>query len=213
MRLYARRSSSSSQKVLWLLGELDLAYEFVATGGDAGGLDEKSYRELNPNGKVPTWVDQHGSVWESHAILRYLAAEYGSSRWWPESATERSHIDRWMDWSQAQFDEAFMPLFWAYWRTPEDMRDKALIERHLNDCRSLVEILDESLHGRDYIVGDSLTLADIPAGSLMYRYTNLGITDRLPANVGRWYTRLTERGPYRTHIMLPFEDLRGRLAY
>ncbi len=54
MKLYARRTSSNSQKVLWFLGELDVEYEFVPTGGDAGGLDRPEYRAMNPNGAVPT---------------------------------------------------------------------------------------------------------------------------------------------------------------
>lgn len=213
MKLYARRTSSSSQKVLWFLGELGLEYEFVATGGDAGGLDAKSYRELNPNGKVPTWVDQQGAVWESHAILRYLAAEYGSATWWPRTAYARSHIDRWMDWSQTKFDEAFMPLFWSYWRTPQELRNQQVIDGHLNECRSSIDILADLLRDQSYLAGETLTLADVPAGSLMYRYTNLDITDELPTSVARWYDRLTQRQSFQTHVMLPFKDLKGRLAY
>lgn len=56
MKLYARRSSSNSQKVLWFLGELDMDYEFISTGGDAGGLDSDEFRMLNSNGSVPVLV-------------------------------------------------------------------------------------------------------------------------------------------------------------
>ena len=67
VKLYARRTSSNSQKVLWFLSEIGVGYEFVATGGDAGGLDDPAYRALNPNGRVPTWEDERGAVWESQA--------------------------------------------------------------------------------------------------------------------------------------------------
>ena len=69
MRLYARRTSSNSQKVLWFLAELGLDYDFVATGGDAGGLRGAEYLAMNPNGAVPTLLDGELNVWESHTIL------------------------------------------------------------------------------------------------------------------------------------------------
>jgi len=100
IQLYARRTSSNSQKVLWFLGELGLDYEFVATGGDAGGLQSPAFLALNPNGRVPLLVDGELAVWESHAILRYLAAAHAPARFWPADPAERSRVDRWMDWSQ-----------------------------------------------------------------------------------------------------------------
>jgi glutathione S-transferase len=213
MKLHARRTSCNSQKVLWFLGELGLDYEFIATGGDAGGLDTQAYRALNPNGRVPTWQDEHGALWESHAILRYLAAAYAPEVWWSRDAAERGRVERWMDWSQAGFDVAFMTLFWGYWRTPVAERNKRLIELQNERCRSSMAILDGVLKTNTFLAGDSLTLADIPVGSLMYRYVNLDITSELPSNVARWYERLMEREPFRTHVMLPFDDLKGRLAF
>jgi len=213
MRLYARRTSSNCQKVLWFLGELGLAYELVPTGGDAGGLDAPEYRALNPNGRVPTLLDGDTAVWESHTILRYLAAKYAPARFWSDDPAERSQFERWMDWSQAQFDASFMSLFWGHWRTPEPKRDAAQNQLHLVRCRHSMTILDGALSGRTYLLGDRLSLADVPAGALLYRYANLDVTDDLLPTVARWYAALTEREPFRTHVMLPFDDLKGRLAY
>jgi glutathione S-transferase len=212
MKLYARKTSSNSQKVLWFLAELGLDYEFVATGGDAGGLRSEAYVAMNPNSRVPTLVDGAIDVWESHAILRYLAAEYGQESDWPKDPAARSRIDRWMDWSQAQFDSSFMTLFWAYWRMPEAKRDMTAIQGQVGRCRHSLEILDRQLADHAFVAGASLSLADIPVGALMYRYANLDITEDLPPNVARWYTSLTDREAYQAHIMLPFDELKGRLA-
>jgi glutathione S-transferase len=212
MKLYARRTSSNSQKVLWFLEELGVDYEFVDTGGDAGGLDDPDYRGLNPNGRVPTLVDGDLSVWESHSILRYLAATFDPGRYWPQHPAARSHLDRWMDWSQSQFDASFMALFWGYYRTPEPDRDVQANRMHAKRCRSYMRVLDTCLSRHDYVVGDSFSLADVPIGALMYRYVNLDATDELPPNVLNWYGRLADRNPFRTHIMLPFDQLKGRLA-
>jgi glutathione S-transferase len=213
VRLYARRTSSNCQKVLWFLGELGLEYELVPTGGDAGGLDAPAYLALNPNGRVPTLVDGGVAVWESHTILRYLAAKYAPERFWASDPAARSRFERWMDWSQAQLDASFMDLFWGYWRTPEAQRNAALNELHLARCRRYMQTLDGALAGRRFLLGDSLSLADVPAGALMYRYANLGVTDELLPNVARWYAALCERDAYRSHVMLPFAELKGRLAF
>lgn len=212
MKLYARRTSSNSQKVLWFLGELEIDYEFVDTGGDAGGLDDPEYLALNPNGRVPTLLDGDLSVWESHTILRYLAATNGGAIYWSEDPATRSAVDRWMDWSQSQFDASFMALFWGYYRTPEAERNIQTNRLHVKRCRSYLLLLDRCLSEHGYVVGDRLSLADIPIGALMYRYVNLDATDDLPPRVAKWYGALTEREPFQTHIMLPFDELEGRLA-
>jgi glutathione S-transferase len=213
MQLFARRTSSNCQKVLWFLGELGSEYELVPTGGDAGGLDAPAYRALNPNGRVPTLVDGGVVIWESHSILRYLAARYAPARFWSDDPAERSCFERWMDWSQAQLDASFMSLFWGYWRTPEADRDESQNRLHRARCRHYMTVLDAALVERRYLLGDDLSLADVPAGALMYRYANLGATDPLLPNVARWYAALCERAPFRAHVMLPFDDLKGRLAF
>ena len=212
MKLYARRTSSNSQKVLWFLAELGLDYEFVASGGDSGGLRSDEYLAMNPNGRVPTLLDDDLAVWESHTILRYLAAAHGSERHWPEDPATRSWVERWMDWSQAQFDPSFMNLFWGYWRTPEAARNADANQVQIDRCRRYLKILDDALVDHAYVVGDRLSLADIPIGALMYRYANLDVTEDLPPNVARWYTSLIEREAFQIHVMLPFDDLKGRLA-
>src|SRR5262249_61675388 len=76
LKVLGRRSSFNVQKVLWLVGELGLAHEHIAAGGSFGRLDEPSFRALNPHGRVPVIEDGDLAVWESHAILRHLAAPY-----------------------------------------------------------------------------------------------------------------------------------------
>ncbi len=212
MQLYARRTSSNCQKVLWFLGELGLEHEFVPTGGDAGGLDRPEYRAMNPNARVPTLLDGDLAVWESHTILRYLAATRAPGRWWPADAAERTRIERWMDWSQSGFDASFMSLFWGYWRTPEGDRDETLNRAHARRSAAFLRVMDEALEKQPYLAGPDLSLADVPAGSLMFRYANLDVTESLPPNVARWYAKLCERSAFQEHVMLPFDELRGRLA-
>lgn len=213
VRLYARRSSSNSQKVLWFLGEIGLDYEFIPTGGDAGGLDTREYLAMNPNGKVPLLVDDEAVIWESHSILRYLAAEYSDQGYWPELAIDRSHFDRWMDWSQSGFDPAFMALFWGHYRTPQEQRNQTRNLQRRDECARLLQVLDGVLVQERFIGGSQPCLADIVIGALMYRYVELDYTLPPPVNVLAWYRQLQQRPAYQEHVMLPFAELEGRLAF
>jgi glutathione S-transferase len=67
---------------MWLIGELELAHEHIDAGGPFGGLDAPAFLAMNPHGRVPVISDGDATVWESHAILRYLAARHGAGRFW-----------------------------------------------------------------------------------------------------------------------------------
>lgn len=212
-RIWGRRSAFNVQKVLWMLGELELEAEHIDVGGAAGGLNTAEFLALNPNGTIPVLDDGGLVLWESHSILRYLAAEYGSRTLWPKAPAERSEADRWMDWAQTGLQVAFMDLFWGFYRTPEADRDQALIERALLSCDRHYGILDQHLDTRDFLAGDTFTMGDIPAATTLYRYFNMAVPRNPLPNVEAWYTRLQQRPAFRTHIMLPFDDLHARLDF
>ena len=87
-----RRNSVNVQKVMWTLGELDLAYERLDVGGSFGFADD--YAQDNPNGVIPTIRDGDLTLWESHACVRYLAQHYGAGTLWPSAARQRALAER-----------------------------------------------------------------------------------------------------------------------
>jgi len=80
-------------------------------------------------------------------------------------------------------------------------------------CGQHFRLIDSMLAGRQFLLGQHLSLADIPIGTTLYRYFNIDIARPDLPNVERWYSALQARPAYRTHVMVPFEELRGRLAY
>jgi glutathione S-transferase len=118
-----------------------------------------------------------------------------------------------MDWSLATLQRDFMDLFWGHWRTPEAERNRELITRKQEACAVHFALLDQHLAGRPFLAGDSFGLADIPAGTVLYRYFGMGLETPAVPNVRAWYARLAERPAYRRHVMMPFDDMFGRLAY
>ena len=213
LKVWGRRNSLNVQKVLWLVGELELAYEHVPAGGDFGRLDEAEFRSKNPHGLVPVVEDDGVVLWESHAILRHLAEAHGGERFWP-SLERRARIEPWMDWEQTSFQPSFSNgLFWGYYRTPAEQHDWPAIRRHIAVCDHELSVLDRVLAERRFVAGDQFSLADVPIGTCMFRYFGLDLPRLTLPNVERWYGELQARPAYQDHVMLPFEDLRGRLAF
>ena len=214
LKIWGRRNSQNVQKVLWLVGELGLSHEHIPAGGDFGRLADPDFAALNPNRLVPVVEDGGTAIWESHAILRYLAARYGAPDYWPADPAERARFDRWMDWCQALWQPAFlMGVFWGFYRTPEPQHDRKAIDASVTQCAALMQIVEGALEGRDYLAGDRFTLGDIPLGASLYRYFELDIDRPALPRVEAWYARLKSRPAYREHVMIPFDDLKSRLAF
>ena len=214
LTIFGRRSSFNVQKVAWLVGELELPHRHIEVGGRFGGLDDPAFLQMNPHGRVPVIQDGDTTVWESHAILRYLAARHGGERFWPAVPADRSQADRWMDWAHTKPQPDFLEgVFWGFYRTPQDKRNWPAIRAALERCARDFAELERQLDGRAMLLGDNLSLADIPAGTALYRYFELEIERPSLPNVERWYHALRARPAYREHVMVPFGELFGRLDY
>jgi glutathione S-transferase len=212
LRVWGRRSSFNVQKVMWLVDELNLPHEHVDLGGKFGGLDDPAFLAMNPHGRVPVIRDGDAIVWESHTILRYLAARYGGGRFWSDDPVERARVEGWMDWSQTALQPDFLVgVFWGFFRTPEDKRNWPAIRAALARCAVDFSKLDRLLEGRSFLLGETLSLADVTAGTSLYRYFELEIERPSLPQVERWYRALQLRAAFRQHVMIPFEELRGRL--
>lgn len=214
LTLWGRRSSFNVQKVMWLLAELDVRHDHIEAGGAFGGLDEPEFRARNPHGRVPVIEDDGLVVWESQAILRYLAARYGASRFWPDDPARRAQIDQWMDWSQTRLQPDFLVgVFWGFYRTPAEQRDEQAVGRAVARCGRHFLLLDTLLKDRTHLLGEDPTLADIVIGTHLYRYLNIDIERPPLPRVSAWYAALAARPAFRTGVMIPFDDLYGRLDY
>ena len=214
LTVWGRRSSFNLQKVMWLVGELGVAHRHIEAGGQFGGLDTPEFMSMNPHGRVPVIEDNGTIVWESHAVLRYLAARYGRGSFWSDDDATRSLSDRWLDWAQTSLQPDFLVgIFWGFYRTPEPKRNWPAIKERVDRCAQHFQLLDRLLADRAFMLGDRLTLADIPIGTSLYRYFNLEIERPSVPSVEAWYRRLQDRAAYQTHVMVPFGELRGRLDY
>src|SRR3546814_10883321 len=125
---------------------------------------------MNPHGRLPTLKDGDVVVWESEAILRYLAARYGAPALWSDDAAARAAVEQWLAWPAASLYRDWIELFWAGVRTPPQHQDAAAIEALRHRTAERYAFLDGQLADRPCIAGDAFSLADIAAGMTLYRW-------------------------------------------
>ena len=204
IEIWGRRNSSNVIPVLWALAETGAAFRRHDVGGSFGGLHSPGYLAINPNGLVPSLVDDGLVLWESNAIIRYVAAKYGSGGLWHDDPARRSLADRWLDWAKSTANPPAMGLFWATVRTEPGARDGAAIARLTEATAKVWQFLDAHLAGQPYLAGDHLTMGDLPLGALAHRYFQMDVERPNLLHVRAWYERLCARPAYAAHCMLDF---------
>ena len=201
--VWGRNNSVNVQKVLWCCEESALAYERIDAGLAFGVVNTPHYRSLNPNGLVPTIDDEGFVLWESNAIVRYLAAKHAAGTLWPEDLRIRAEGDRWMEWGNTTFWPAIRPLFQGLIRTSPDKRDPSALEDSRLRTADLLRIVDANLQTHQYLAGDAFTMGDIVLGCGIWRWMALPIERPHLPSVQRWFDALATRPAYKKVVMLP----------
>lgn len=203
LQVLGRPNSVNVQKVMWCLAELGQAVKRSDIGGPFGGNDQPAYLAQNPNGKVPTLIDGDYVLWESNAIVRYLCDQYGIATWYPDTAQKRGHANQWMDWYLNELHPSMTTLFWQLIRTEAAQRDQGAIEGAIAKCTAAWTILDQHLGANAYLLGDEISMADIPLACAAYRWHAMDF-ERPDLPVFKdWWSRISERPAYKQHVMLP----------
>lgn len=209
IRVWGRKTSSNVQCVIWTLAELGLEHERIDAGGTFGGLDTPDFAAMNPNRRIPVLQDGPVTVWESAAVVRYLAARYAPETFWPAAPAARAPLDMWAEWGKQTWGGAVQNgLFWLLVRTPAAKRPAERVAALTEETRKLAGILDARLADGPWLGGADFTFADIMVGHLLYRYHTLEIERAEAPNLSAYYARLCERPAFAEHVMVSYEGLR-----
>jgi glutathione S-transferase len=198
--LYDYLPSGNGYKCRLVLKALGMPYELMEMNIVAGATRTPEYLAINPNGKIPVlMVPGRGPIAESHAIIAYLAE--GSSLV-PSDRYERALMWQWMCFEQYQLEPGVGTVrFWlkSLKKTPEEFGERYK-ERFQRGAEALT-VLERELTGRNWLVGDKVTLADVAlfaythvAGEAGYRLADYPAITAWIANFKAlpWYTPITE---------------------
>lgn len=192
LKIWGRATSTNTQKVIWCCEELALPYERADLGGKFGGLDDPTYRTRNPNGLIPTIDDNGFILWESNAILRYLASGNSKRSLFPAARHEAAPINQWLDWQMIALGWRLRTLFMLIHR-PAAAPAGETMELAAKSVADSFTILDRHLSETDYAGGTQFSIADIALGISTHRWFALDIErPTLPA-LHIWYERISAR--------------------
>ncbi|MDX3908938.1 MAG: glutathione S-transferase family protein [Sphingobium sp.] len=200
LTIWGRLNSHNVKKVVWLVDEIGLPYVRHDIGGKFGMTEE--YRALNPNALIPTIEDDGVTLWESNAILRYLAARYDRDRFWPNDPAARAVGDKWIDW-QFSFAEAQRDAFLNLIRRPMADRNAIQIAKSGEETAKMMLRLNQALGESPWLSGANFGLGDIPMGVYAHTWFTLELKRPDVPNVRAWYDRLVERPAYASTVMIP----------
>lgn len=191
--LWGRGSSSNVQKVLFLCAELGLEPQREIVGGPFGGNKSIEFKAMNPNGTVPVLQDGTLTLWESHAILRYLVTEKGGASLYPASPADRAPIDQWMDWTANNFWPPVRDMFLGYFiKSGVERQDPSVIAA----CERFVpvaKIAADHLQTHPYMAGENFSIADIPLAIYLNRFLGMEMGLEIPDALTRWFETVSKR--------------------
>jgi glutathione S-transferase len=197
MKLYYFETPNA-RKACAVARYLSTPAELVRVDLTKGEHKAPAFLAINPNGKVPALEDGEVRLWESMAIMCYLADRAGSSLW-PKDARQIDVI-RWLSWDAVHFSRHAGTLFFQRVIKPQfglGDPDLAAIDEAMGFFRQFAGVLDSHLKGRAYLVGDGLTVADFAVGSFLPHARDAKLPlDEFP-EIRRWYAQLEQLSAWR----------------
>jgi len=162
MKLHIVPGSPNSRKVEAVVHHLGLKIEIREHDLFAGDLSKPDYLAINPNARVPTLEDGDFVLWESNAIMQYLADKAGDEQLFPRQTRARTEVVRWQFWEMAHFNHPFGTLAFEVVAKPRRglQTDHAAVARAQVALARSAPVLDTHVAARRYLVGDTVSLAD-----------------------------------------------------
>jgi glutathione S-transferase len=197
IRLLGRQTSGNVQKVIFCLEELGIPYVREDYGRQFGNTQTEAYRKLNPNAKVPTLVDGELAIWESHTILRYLAAVQRPALTGATPA-ERTLVERWMDWLLGALNTPYVAVFRDVKKPAAERAADFAVQSA--DLVAQLQILDGHLTGRQWLALERFTIADMALGPIVKRCLEFSIERPAFAELTRWQQSIDARPAFAVAI-------------
>jgi len=199
MKLYMHPVSNTSRPVLLLISDNKLDVEREVVDLMTGAHLKEPYISLNPNGLVPTLVDGDFVLTESSAILKYLADKFNLPAY-PKDLKLRAKVNEAMDWFNTNFYRDFAygvvyPQLFPHHKRPSDEIQKGTINWGKDLSQKWLKVLNDHIIGpkNDYLVGNSITIADYFGAGLLTSGELIGCDFSKYPNINRWLNNVKKQ--------------------
>ena len=194
MKLYVFPPSTRVLGIVALKNHLALDCEIQSIDLGRGDQLTPEYLALNPNKKMPTLEDDGFVLWESNAILFYMAAKHPDSGLWPSDLRGQADVLRWLAWKSAHWDAESVGMV-AYEKTSKAVLglgppDPAFIARGEQNFARFAAVLNTALRGKTWLIGEQLTIADFSIGAQIPSAERMGLPVGKFSEILRWYKGL-----------------------
>jgi glutathione S-transferase len=203
MDLYYFPHSSNSRKAQMTAIILGTQVELKLVDLAKREQRQQEFLKLNPNGKVPVLVDEDLVLWESHAIMAYLAEKTPNHTLYPQQLKQRADVNRWLFWASSHFMPPVAVLNFENMlkaRFGLGKPDEKRVEQANSDLRSHAQILDMQLAKSEWIARKHMTLADVSIACAMVTT----VAARLPVQdfpyLQAWYDRMQQLDAWKKTI-------------
>lgn len=194
MKLYHFPPSPNSRRVLAVAYHLGLDPELIDVSLPKGEHMQPEFIALNPNHKIPTFIDDDGfTLWESTAIMQYLAKKESGHTLYPDDLKQQADTNRWLYWNIAHWSPAcgiyvFEYLFKKLLKLGDPDPDE--LKKGDELFSRFADVLDNHLKNRKWLVGDNITLADYAVGSFLDHAEVAHMPIDKFKQIQRWYANI-----------------------
>ena len=191
MQLY-EFAPTRSIRVRWTLQELGVEFESIPVNMIAGEHRRPEFLKINPAGKLPVLVDGEVVLTESVAIVLYLAEKYSDKGLVPTNLRQRAQLNRWLLFAATELEQPLWRIARHTTLYPEDRRLPGDVALAREDFEVMADVLEEHMNGRQFVVGDAVTVADFVLAYTLDWANEVRLLDdfpRLQAYMERMYAR------------------------
>jgi glutathione S-transferase len=185
-------AKNRGRRCLWLAAELGLDIEVVDIDLNTGQHKTPDYLKINPNGQVPTLDDDGFILFESLAINLYLAKKYGGPLT-AASLKEDAAITQWSFWAAKEVEDLLITILVNRMMLPEAERNPVAADTAERQLQKSLAVLEGALAGRDYLVGNRFTVADLNVSIVMSLINRLALDIARTPKVRAWLDRCLTR--------------------
>ncbi|MBT6276096.1 MAG: glutathione S-transferase family protein [Chromatiales bacterium] len=213
MKIWGRPTSICTQRVLWACTEANVDVELtlasatmgadghVSTGASPyGTVGTPGYAKMNPNATVPTIDDDGFVLWESNAIVAYVAAAYAPHALYGDSPQQIARALQWMSWTNEHLEPPLHTLIMELKRLAPALRNEGAVAATVKAAAPSLLILDAHLAHSPYVAGEMFSMGDIPTAAAAYRWGVFDLNGPNTPNIDAWLARLAHRDGFARHI-------------